>query len=128
MVKTISLGLAFALSAPTVGKTILCFNSTLQSIYRISSDLKKLLKYFNGVAIVSFFRVLFAPSASGFPNNLALYLKDLKLLLLLSLLAISEFKLPASSFKKIHKPFVVSESYLSYILLDCTLEWLNLNL
>ena len=61
----------------------------------ISNDLQKLLKYFNGRAIVTFFEVSFAPTASIFFNNLALYSKDLKLLLL----ATSELKLVASSFE-----------------------------
>ena len=46
-------------------------------------------------AIVAFLEILFAPSASVFPNNLALYLKGLKLLSL----AISALKLVASSFE-----------------------------
>ena len=61
----------------------------------ISNDLQKLLKYFNSRAIVAFFEVSFAPTTSIFFNNLALYSKDLKLLLL----AISELKLVASSFE-----------------------------
>ena len=43
--------------------------------------------------LLHFFRIPFAPSVSVFPNNLALYSKDLKLLLL----AISSSKLVASS-------------------------------
>ena len=53
---------------------------------------KSYLKYFNGKAIAAFFRVPFASSASVFHNNLALYLKDLQLLLL----SISALKLVAS--------------------------------
>ena len=60
---------------------------------------KKLLKYFNGTVIVAFFRIPFAAFeadwATVFPNNLALYLKDLNLLSL----AISALKLIASSFE-----------------------------
>ena len=69
------------------------FNSTLQLINGISSDLQKLIKYFNGTAIVAFLEIPFAPSASVFSNNLALNLKDLKLLVL----AISALKFVASS-------------------------------
>ena len=73
----------------------LSFNSTLILINGISSDLQKLLKYLNSTAIVAFFKIPFAPSASVFSNNLALYSKDLKLLLL----AISALKGNASSFE-----------------------------
>ena len=59
----------------------------------ISSDLQKLLRYFNGTAIVVFFNIPFAPSATVFPNNLALYSKDLKL----KVFALSASKLLASS-------------------------------
>ena len=58
------------------------------------SDHQKLLKYFNGTVIVAFFRIPFGPSASVFPNILALYLRDLKLLVL----AISTLNLVALSF------------------------------
>ena len=55
-----------------------------QFINGISCDLNKLLKYFNGIAIVAFFRVPLAAFGAGwatvFPNNLVLYLKDLKFL------------------------------------------------
>ena len=65
------------MSALAAAKTqyffLLHFNSILQLINGISSDLKKLLKHFNGTAIVALFRISFAPSASAFPNNLALY-------------------------------------------------------
>ena len=57
----------------------------MQLINGISSDLQKLFKYFDGTAVVPFLKALFAPSATVFPNNLALYLKDLKLLLLVIL-------------------------------------------
>ena len=46
------------LSLPAADKTqyfvYLSFNSTLQLINEISSNLEKLIKYFNGAAIVSF--------------------------------------------------------------------------
>ena len=45
--------------------------------------------------LLHFLKILFALSASVFPNNLVLYLKDLKLLSL----AISALKLAASSFE-----------------------------
>ena len=48
--------------------------------------IQKLLKYFNGTTIVAIFRIPLAWIGMGwktvFPNSLALYLKDLKLLLL----------------------------------------------
>ena len=56
----------------------LSFNSTLQLINGTSSFLQKLLKYFNGTAIVTFFKSLFAPFSAVFSNNLALDSKDLK--------------------------------------------------
>ena len=52
------------------------FNLILQLIKGISSDLKRLLKYFNGMTIFTFFlatlRTIF-----GLPNKLTLYLKEL---------------------------------------------------
>ena len=100
-VKVIFLRLPSVLSAPAAVKTQyffrLCFNYTLQLIKGISSDLQKLLKCFNGTAIAAFFRiplVLFGASRpSVFPNNLALYLRDLKS----SVFAVSVLKLVASS-------------------------------
>ena len=83
--------------------------------------ISKLLKYFNGAAIVVFFRIPLAWFGVGwttvFPNNLALYLKDLKLLVL----TISALKLVASSLEKNHKLPVVFKNNLNYILLNCTL-------
>ena len=86
IVKIISITLASSLilfSLPATDKTQyflhLTFNSTQQLINCISSDLQKLLKYFNGTAIAAFLKIPFAPSATLFPNNLVLYLKDLKL-------------------------------------------------
>ena len=73
-------------SLPATEKTQYFFhlssNSNLQLINDISSNLRKLLKYFNEKAIVAFFKIPFAPSATIFPNNLALYLKNLKSLVL----------------------------------------------
>ena len=45
--------------------------------------------------ILHFFRIPLAPSSSVFPNNLAIYLKDLKLLVLVK----SALKLVAPSFE-----------------------------
>ena len=67
----------------------------MQLINGILSDLQKLLKHFNGTAIVTFFRIQFVLSAWVFSNNLGLYLKDWKLLSL----ALSALKLVASSFE-----------------------------
>ena len=55
------------------------FNSTLQLISGISSNLQKLFTYFNGTAIFVFLKITFSPSATVSPNNLTLNLKDLKL-------------------------------------------------
>ena len=71
----------------------LSFISVFQLVNGILSYLQKLLKYFDGTAIVAIFRIPFALSASVFPNNLALYSKVLKKLLL----KISALKLAASS-------------------------------
>ena len=68
----------------------------MQLINDLSSDLQKLLKYFNGAAIAVFFRIPLAALsawAAVFPNNVALYLKDLKV----TSLATSALKLVASS-------------------------------
>ena len=85
--------LLLLLSVPTAGKTQyfahISFNSTFYLINCISSDLQKLRKYFNGTAIP------LAPSASVFFNNLALYMKDLKLLVF----SIFALKLVVSSFE-----------------------------
>ena len=73
------------------------------------SDLLKLLKYFSATAIAAFVKIQFAAFSGGwaivFPNNLALYLKDLEL----SSITISALKLVASSLKWNHKPLVVSD-------------------
>ena len=69
----ILLELASLLSTSAANKTQyfvhLSFNSTLQLINGISSDLHKLLKYFDCTAIVSLFIIPLFPSALKFPNN-----------------------------------------------------------
>ena len=93
--------LLLALRVPATRKTQcfvhLSFNSTFQLINDISSGLKKLLKVCNGTAIVAFLKIRLAASgadcATLFPNNFALYLKDLKLLVFAMLL----LKLAAAS-------------------------------
>ena len=59
IVKIVLLELAPASSAPAAAKTQcffhLSFKSTLQLINGISNDCQKLLRYFNGTAIVAFF-------------------------------------------------------------------------
>ena len=86
--------LLFSTPAATKAQCLvhLIFNSTLQLINGISSDHQKLLRYFNGTVMAVFFRIPLLPSATVFPNNLALYLKDLKALVL----AIIAFKFAAS--------------------------------
>ena len=85
MITIISLSLLLRLSLSAADKTQYFFhqgfNSTLPLINGILSDLQKLLKKFNGAAIVALFRIPLSPSASVFPNSLALNLKDLKPLL-----------------------------------------------
>ena len=63
------------------------FNLILQLIKSISSDLK-LLKYFNGTTT---FTLLFAilPSRTGLPNNSTLYLKELEVSVVKSLIALA---------------------------------------
>ena len=58
----------------------LSFNLILQLINGISSDLQGLLKYINGTAIFALNKIVVATFEAFFYNNLALYLKDLKLL------------------------------------------------
>ena len=48
----------------------LSFNLTFQLVNGILSDLQKLLRYFNGTAIIAFFRISLLPSAAVFLNNL----------------------------------------------------------
>ena len=64
------------------------FNLILQLIKGISNDLKKLLKYFNGTTT---FTLVFAipSSTSGLPNNSTLYLKELEVLVVKSLIALA---------------------------------------
>ena len=61
IVKIVLSELASALSAPAAAKTQyfihLSFNSTLQLISGISSDLQKLVRYLNSMTIAAFFRV-----------------------------------------------------------------------
>ena len=84
--KIILLELALPFSTATEAKTQyfinLSFNSTLQLINDILSDSQKLLKNFNGTGIVVFFRIELFPCVTVFPNNLVLYLEDLKSLVL----------------------------------------------
>ena len=54
------------------------FNLILQLIKGISSDMKKLLKYFNGTTTFTVLSVIL-PSRTGSPNKLTLYLKELEL-------------------------------------------------
>ena len=58
IVKIMSLGLVFILSVPAADKTqsfvYSSLHSAMQLINGISRDLQKLLKYFNGTAIVAF--------------------------------------------------------------------------
>ena len=93
----LSLTLPLALVALAADKTQyflhLSFDSTLQLINGISSDLQKLLKYLKGKAIAEIFKFLFALSAAVFSDNLALYLNHLKF----SSLAISALKSVTSS-------------------------------
>ena len=82
IVKTILLEIASSLSTPATEKMICPFKFQLSFAINqyISSDLQKLLRYVNDTAIAVFFEVPFAPSATVFHNDLALYLKDLKTL------------------------------------------------
>ena len=64
------------------------FHLTLHLIKGISSDLEKLLKYFNGTTTFTLpFAIL--PSRTGLPNNLTLYLKELEVLVVKSLIALA---------------------------------------
>ena len=72
IVKIILLALASSLitfSVPSAEKTQyflhLSFYSTLQLINGISSNLRKLLKYFDGTAIVAFLKTPFAAFGAG---------------------------------------------------------------
>ena len=60
VVKTLSSSLALTLltsAAKTHCLVHLSLNSTLQLINDISSDLQKILRYFNGTAVVALFRI-----------------------------------------------------------------------
>ena len=62
------------------------FNLILQLIKGISNDLKKLLKYFNGIKSFKFhFTIRLV--GTGLPNKLTLYLKELELLAVKSAIA-----------------------------------------
>ena len=103
IVKIILLGSAFVLSLKVSYKTEYFahfnFDAILQLINGISSDLLKLLRYFNDTAIAAFFRIPLGSFETGwviaFPNNLVLYSKNLKLSVFSRLL----LKLVASSFE-----------------------------
>ena len=72
IVKTIlsSLSLTSASAADKAQYLVdLRFNSTLQLINGTSSNLQKLLKYFNGAAIAASFKTSLFPSATVFFNN-----------------------------------------------------------
>ena len=101
IVNLILSSLTLAQSLPAADKTQWCdhlsFNSTLQWINVILSNLQKLQRYFNGTALVAFFIIPLAALsrwATVFNNDLALYLKYF---ILLSL-AISTLKSVALSF------------------------------
>ena len=64
------------------------FNLTLQTIKGISNDLKKLLKYFNGTTTFTF-NLTIPPTTFLSPNKLILYLKELELLAVKSLIALA---------------------------------------
>ena len=97
--KEILLRLASSLSLAAADETKcfvhLIFNSILHLVNGVLCDLQNLLRYFNGTAIVVFLKFPLTPSASVFPNILALYLKGLKS----SVFEISASKLIASSFE-----------------------------
>ena len=96
LIVKIILELALPLSAPAADKTQyfvhLSFDSISQLINGILNDLQKL---FNDTGIVAFLKTPFATSATIFPYNLVLYLKDLKW----SVFSMSLLKLVASSFE-----------------------------
>ena len=65
-----------AFSTPSAAETQclvhLSFDSTLQLLNSTSSDLQKLLRYFNGATVVVFFKIELFASATVFPNYLGL--------------------------------------------------------
>ena len=83
IVKIILLESALVLSTPPIVKTQcfvhLSFSSIFQLINDISSHLQKLLRYFNGTAIVVFSIIPFAVAV--FTINVVLCLEDIKILL-----------------------------------------------
>ena len=100
IVKKLLLGLiSISIIIAICRRITISFDSLLQLISGILSGLQKLLKYFDGTAIFAFFRIgpawLEVGWASVAPNNLALYLKDLKPLMF----SVPLFKLIASSFE-----------------------------
>ena len=60
----------------------------MQLIKGISSDLKKLLKYFNGTTTFTLLCAILL-SRTGFPNNSTLYLKELEVSVVKSLIALA---------------------------------------
>ena len=62
------------------------FNLILQLIKGISNDLKKLLKYFNGTTTFTFILAILL-ATTGLPNKLTLYLKELEVSVVKSLIA-----------------------------------------
>ena len=88
----------------------LSFNSILQLINGILSDLQKLLKCFNGMAIAAFFKIKLFPLATVSPYNLVLCSKNLKALWF----AISASKSVASSLELNQELPIVSEQFELY--------------
>ena len=64
------------------------FNLILQLINGISNDLKKLLKYFNGKTTFTFILAILL-ATTRLPNKLTLYLKELELSVVKSLIALA---------------------------------------
>ena len=64
------------------------FSLILQLIKGISSDLKKLLKYFNGTTTFTFILAILL-ATTGLPNKLTLYLKELEVSVVQSLIALA---------------------------------------
>ena len=112
--KTILVALSLSLTLPLLFAEKTQDFVHLQLINAISSDLRKLRKYFKGTAIAAFFRILFPWFGASWATVLLIYLTDLTWLVL----AISALKLVASSF----------QDNLNYIPLSGTLAWLNLNI
>ena len=76
---------------------------TLQLINGISSDLQKLLGYFNGKGIAKFLEIPFAWWPSVSPNNLALNMEDLNLMsaIFYQILIFSPNNSPSKTMKKV---------------------------